>query len=437
MWYYSLKNSRHRVSFQEALNKGLAPDKGLYFPESIPKLSERFIQNLSKYEIHQLAFEVIYPYVQGDLKKEFLEEIIQKTLNFPFPLVAIDQDVHALELFHGPTLAFKDVGAAFMAACLGHFQEKNSAPITVLVATSGDTGGAVARGFYKVPQVKVVILYPSKKVSELQEKQLTTLGENIEALEIEGDFDDCQNLVKCAFLDKELQKERSLTSANSINVARWLPQMFYYFIAYRSLIEKSSDKKIVFSVPSGNFGNLCAGMLAAQMGLPVRHFVASTNSNDTIPRFMENGVYEPKTAQTTISNAMDVADPSNFVRITQLHPDFKDLRNSMSAYRFTDPETIETIQNIWKRKSYMLDPHGAVGYMGLERYLKRKNQEPSTIGVFLETAHPVKFIDKIPEELRKEIPMPDVLKDLMKKHKKAQKLSRDYESFRTYLLDTR
>ncbi|WP_103326795.1 threonine synthase [Bacteroidetes bacterium endosymbiont of Geopemphigus sp.] len=437
MLYFSLNNSRHRVSFQEAVNRGLAPDKGLYFPESIPKLSRRIIHNLSEYEIHELAFQVIYPYVQNTFSKEVLRGIIEKTLNFPFPLISIDEDIHSLELFHGPTLAFKDVGAAFMAGCLGHFQEKNSAPVTVLVATSGDTGGAVARGFYKVPKVKVVILYPSGKVSELQEKQLTTLGGNIETLEIEGNFDDCQNLVKCAFLDKELQKKRSLTSANSINVARWLPQMFYYFIAYRSLMEKSSDKKIIFSVPSGNFGNLCAGILAAQMGLPIEHFVASTNSNDTIPRFMENGVYEPKTARTTLSNAMDVADPSNFVRILELYPDFKDLQNSMSAYRFTDPQTIEAIQNIWKDKAYMLDPHGAVGYLGLQRYLKRKNQEPSALGVFLETAHPVKFIDKIPEELRKEIIMPDALKDLMKKHKKAKKLSKDYENFRSYLLDTR
>lgn len=436
MQYYSLKNSSHRVSFQEALTRGLALDKGLYFPEYIPKLPERFIQNISDYEIDELAFELMYPYVQDSLEKEILLRIIKKTLYFPFPLTSIGENTHALELFHGPTLAFKDVGAAFMAGCLSYFQEKNSKSITVLVATSGDTGGAVARGFYKVPKVKVVILYPSKKVSKLQEKQLTTLGENIVALEIEGDFDDCQNLVKSAFLDRHLQKQLPLTSANSINIARWLPQMFYYFIAYSALTRKSSGKKIIFSVPSGNFGNLCAGMLAARMGLPAEHFIASTNSNDTIPRFMKSGIYAPRPSIPTLSNAMDVANPSNFARILQLHPDLKDLKNNMSAYSFTDFETIEIIKKVWKDKNYMLDPHGAVAYLGLKAYLSGKKSEESTIGVFLETAHPVKFADKVPKELCKEIMMPVALKNLMNQEKKAQKLPKNYESFQAYLLDT-
>lgn len=292
MLYQSLKNSKHHVSFDQAVIRGLAPDKGLYFPEKIPLLPKEWIENLSQYDIHTIALEVIKPYMGDTIPEEVLLSIIRETLHFDFPLHKIHEKIYALELFHGPTLAFKDVGAKFMAGCLSYFRRESNEPIRVLVATSGDTGGAVAQGFHQVAGVEVVILYPSGKVSALQEKQLTTLGDNVTALEIQGTFDDCQRLVKTAFLDEDLQKQHLLTSANSINVARWLPQMFYYFSAYQQLKEKA--QKIVFSVPSGNFGNLCAGMMAKAMGLPVRHFVAATNINDTVFRFLKTGKYNPK-----------------------------------------------------------------------------------------------------------------------------------------------
>ncbi|YBU88607.1 MAG: threonine synthase [Candidatus Walczuchella monophlebidarum] len=435
MWFFSLKNSQYRVEFKEALSKGLATDKGLFFPEQIPKISKNFINNISEHNLYDITFEVIYPYVTNTITKEDIKKIIRETLSFPFPIKAIKKDIYALELFHGPTLSFKDIGAKFMAGCINYFKIDHPSKITVLVATSGDTGGAVANGFYKVPNVKVLILYPSKKVSPLQELQLTTLGENVSAIEVEGDFDDCQSLVKSAFLDEQLQKKITLTSANSINIARWLPQMIYYFIAYRSLIGGKSNKKIVFSVPSGNFGNLCAGMMTSKMGLPIEHFIASTNINDTVPRFMHNGIYSPRESKATISNAMDVADPSNFVRILHLHPYYKDLQKYMTAYSFSDYQTIDSIQKIWKNTGYMLDPHGAVAYLGLEQYFNKKGRDSSTIGVFLATAHPGKFVNKFPKKLRSHICIPDTLKTMMKKNKKRYRISKDYSTFKSYLLE--
>jgi threonine synthase len=430
MKYFSLNNKSHQVNFETAVIQGLAPDRGLYFPEKIPALDPAFIANLHQFSDQEIGYRVISPFIGDEIEEKELRKIIADTLSFPFPVQKVTGQTFALELFHGPTLAFKDVGARFMAGCLGYFRRNSKEPVTVLVATSGDTGGAVASGFYDVPGVEVVILYPSKKVSQLQEKQLTTLGKNIHALEIEGTFDDCQQLVKTAFLDQELQQKRALTSANSINVARWLPQMFYYFLAYKQM--KATHPKLVFSVPSGNFGNICAGMMAAAMGLPVSHFVAATNVNDTVPRFMETGKYDPHSAVPTLSNAMDVADPSNFVRILELFGNsLPSLQAKLSSYSFTDAETSVTMEKVWKEHHYMLDPHGAVGYLGLQQYLQ---DHPELTGIFLETAHPVKFEDTAPKSIREEIYTPAKVASLYYKEKQATLLPTDYNTFKNWLM---
>lgn len=430
MKYFSLNNKSHQVNFETAVIQGLAPDRGLYFPEKIPALDPAFIANLHQFSDHEIGYRVISPFIGDEIEEKELRKIIADTLSFPFPVQKVTGQTFALELFHGPTLAFKDVGARFMAGCLGYFRRNSKEPVTVLVATSGDTGGAVASGFYDVPGVEVVILYPSKKVSQLQEKQLTTLGKNIHALEIEGTFDDCQQLVKTAFLDQELQQKRALTSANSINVARWLPQMFYYFLAYKQM--KAAHPKLIFSVPSGNFGNICAGMMAAAMGLPVSHFVAATNVNDTVPRFMETGKYDPHSAVPTLSNAMDVADPSNFVRILELFGNsLPSLQAKLSSYSFTDAETSVAMEKVWKEHHYMLDPHGAVGYLGLQQYLQ---DHPELTGIFLETAHPVKFEDTAPKSIREEIYTPAKVASLYYKEKQATLLPTDYNTFKNWLM---
>jgi threonine synthase len=429
MKYFSLQNKQHVVSFEDAVVQGLAPDKGLYFPEKIPAFDKEFINKIEEQSDLDIAYAAIKPFVGEEIPEEILRKIIADTLSFPFPLEKVKDNIYALELFHGPTLAFKDVGARFMAGCLGYFRRNDSRPVTVLVATSGDTGGAVAHGFYNVPGVRVVILYPSGKVSTLQEKQLTTLNGNITALEIQGTFDDCQRMVKTAFLDAELQAHVMLTSANSINVARWLPQMFYYLLAYKQL--KATYPEIVFSVPSGNFGNICAGMMAAAMGLPVSHFVASTNINDTVPRFMQSGKYEPGQATPTLSNAMDVADPSNFIRILELFANsLPALQQKLTSYSFSDKETAATMELVWENESYMLDPHGAVGYLGLQKYPLGKN----AAGVFLETAHPVKFADTAPASLQEEIITPERVKSLYSLEKKATLLPNEYEALKSWLM---
>ncbi|WP_343672985.1 threonine synthase [Chitinophaga sp.] len=426
MKYYSLQNHQHIVSFEDAVVAGLAPDKGLYFPERIPAFDKSFFDNIDKLDAVEIGYAAIKPFVGEEIPDEVLRKIIADTLSFPFPVAPVHDNIYSLELWHGPTLAFKDVGARFMAGCLGYFRRNDTRPVTVLVATSGDTGGAVANGFYDVPGVKVVILYPSGKVSTLQEKQLTTLGKNITALEIAGTFDDCQRMVKTAFLDAELQAHSLLTSANSINVARWLPQMFYYLLAYKQL-----KKEVVFSVPSGNFGNICAGMMAAAMGLPVKHFVASTNVNDTVPRFMENGQYEPGQAKPTLSNAMDVADPSNFVRILQLFTNsLPALKEKLTAYSFDDQATVATMEEVWSKYHYMLDPHGAVGYLGLQKYLAGSG----TTGVFLETAHPVKFADTAPASLQSQIVTPDRVQNLYSLEKQSVPLPNDYAALKDWLM---
>jgi threonine synthase len=429
MKFYSLNDKDIQASFKEAVIAGIAPDKGLYFPEKITPLNAHFFENIEKLSNHEIAFKAIHQFVSDDIPDEVLKEIIANTLDFDFPVVEIEKNVAALELFHGPTMAFKDVGARFMANCLGYFSQGRKQDITVLVATSGDTGGAVANGFLGVDGVKVVILYPSGKVSEIQEKQLTTLGQNIEAMEVDGVFDDCQRMVKTAFLDTEITDHKKLTSANSINVARWLPQLFYFLFAYKQA--KSKGKDIVFSVPSGNFGNICAGMVAQKLGMPVKHFVASTNVNDVVPKYMKKGVYEPMPSVATISNAMDVGDPSNFVRIRQLYQNnLETLQNNLSSYSFSDTATKQIMQEVYAKTGYVMDPHGAVGYLGLKEYQK---SQPDTFGIFLETAHPVKFLDVVEDtlEVRPEIP-PQIMK-VMGQDKKSHQIA-SYEELKQHLL---
>lgn len=429
MNFYSLNQQAPNVSFKDAVIKGIAPDRGLYFPEIIKALPKDFFNKIEDYSNHEIAFLAIQQFVGKDIPEAALKEIIADVLDFEFPLVEIEDDVAALELFHGPTLAFKDVGARFMARCLGYFSNENTKDVTVLVATSGDTGGAVANGFLGVDGVKVVILYPSGKVSDIQEKQLTTLGKNITALEVEGTFDDCQNMVKTAFLDEELIQNMQLTSANSINVARWLPQMFYFLFAYKEM--KSKGKDIIFSVPSGNFGNICAGIMAQRLGMPCKHFIASTNVNDVVPRYMDTGAYEPKASIATISNAMDVGDPSNFIRIRHLYKDnFEELSKNLTSYTFTDNETKEAMLKLYSDFTYVADPHGAVSYLGLKKY---QQTHPGTYGIFLETAHPVKFLDVVEDTIRENIDLPESIVKVMGKKKKSIKISQ-YEELKGYLL---
>lgn len=430
MKYFSLNHNSKSTLFHDAVKRGLAPDRGLYFPETIPQLPQSFFDGIEKMSIPEMAYRVIKPYVGNQILKEKLMEIVSETLDFDFPIIAITDNIAALELFQGPTLAFKDVGARFMARSLGHLNRDSNEKITVLVATSGDTGGAVANGFLGVEGINVVILYPKGKVSEIQEKQLTTLGQNITALEVDGVFDDCQEMVKTAFLDTGLSSV-NLTSANSINVARWLPQMFYYFIAYRAL--KSKNKRLVFSVPSGNFGNICAGIMGQQMGLPIDHFIASTNVNDAVPRYLETGTYDPMPTIQTISNAMDVGNPSNFVRIQKIfNNDAVKMKKNISGYRYTDQETRKALKEIYDLKNYIADPHGAVGYLGLKEYLNEQKED--LYGVFLETAHPVKFLDSVNKTLKLEVEIPERLKDTLAKEKVSVPI-KDYSELKAYLLD--
>lgn len=429
MKFYSLNDKDIQASFKEAVIAGIAPDKGLYFPEKITPLNTDFFKTIEKLSNHEIAFKAIHQFVSDDIPDEILKEIIANTLDFEFPVVDIEKNVASLELFHGPTMAFKDVGARFMANCLGYFSQGQKQDVTVLVATSGDTGGAVANGFLGVDGVKVVILYPSGKVSEIQEKQLTTLGQNIEAMEVDGVFDDCQRMVKTAFLDTEITDHKKLTSANSINVARWLPQLFYFLFAYKQA--KSKGKDIVFSVPSGNFGNVCAGMVAQKLGMPIKHFVASTNVNDVVPKYMEKGVYEPMPSVATISNAMDVGDPSNFVRIRHLYQnDLETLQNNLSSYSFSDESTKKTMKEVYIKTGYVMDPHGAVGYLGLKEYQK---SHPDTFGIFLETAHPVKFLDVVEATLGIGPAIPPQIQKVMDKEKKSHRIA-NYEELKQYLL---
>jgi threonine synthase len=429
MNYYSLNKISPSVTFEEATIKGQAPDKGLYFPSTIPTLSKDFIANIKNKSKEEIGVQVMKPFVGESIPDNVLQDIIAETASFNFPLVNVHNNVYALELFHGPTLAFKDVGARFMSRCLGYFNRNKRQTTTVLVATSGDTGGAVANGFIGVDNVDVIILYPSKKVSTVQELQLTTLGKNITAIEVNGSFDDCQTIVKQAFADTDLNKKFSLTSANSINVARWLPQQLYYFYAYQ---QWQHDEPPVISVPSGNFGNICAGMLAYITGLPVKHFIAACNSNDVVPEFLQTGNYRPKKTISTISNAMDVGNPSNFVRVLELfHQQVDNLKNVLTSYSVSDAATKATINEVSTQYNYTLDPHGAVGYYALiEHQLYYKNDA----GIFLETAHPVKFPETVEQSTGSKIEIPENVQYLFNQKKKSVLMNASFDDFKEWMM---
>jgi threonine synthase len=430
MLYFSTNHNAPIVDFKEATLNGQAPDKGLYFPQTIPVLSENFIKNIETFSDEAIAYEVIKPYVGSTIHATKLKQIVEETINFPLPLVPVNDAIFSLELFHGPTLAFKDVGARFMSRCLGFFVKNQPKKVTVLVATSGDTGGAVASGFYEVPNVEVIILYPSGKVSTVQEKQLTTLGKNIHALEVKGNFDDCQQMVKDIFSRSAEFKNLFLTSANSINVARWLPQQFYYFLAYKQWADKHNPP--VIAVPSGNFGNICAGILANASGLPVEHFIAACNANDVVPYFLETGLYETKKTVATISNAMDVGNPSNFVRILEIfNQQISGLKKLVSAVSVSDDKTKTTLKRVYEEYNYLLDPHGAVGYYAMEKYLQ---QHPSQKGIVIETAHPVKFFDVVEPIIGKQVPIPQTIQAQLNLPKQSILMENNAEALREFLL---
>jgi threonine synthase len=419
MHYFSTNRKSPHVTFREATITGQPDDKGLYFPYEIPKYSADFISNLLKRSNAEIAFEVIRPFTAGEIDDESLFSICAEAVNFNFPLVKISDAISALELFHGPTFAFKDVGARFMSRCLKYFSDDSGQKTAVIVATSGDTGGAVANGFYGIEGIEVVILYPKGKVSGVQEAQLTTLDKNVTAVEIHGNFDDCQRLAKQALGDEELKKNARLTSANSINIARWLPQQFYYYYA----LKQWNGEPPVISVPSGNFGNLAAGLLAAASGLPIKKFIAACNANDTVPEFMKTGQYSPKPSVHTLSNAMDVGDPSNFVRILEsFDGEVSKLAEGFNAATISDVETVETIRDVYQKYGYVLDPHGAVGYRALSDYL---NDNQMDKGIVLETAHPVKF-ESIKEIIDAEIEIPKFVRELNSLKKKVIEIEADY-----------
>lgn len=429
MKYFSLNKQSPIVNFKEATILGQAPDKGLYFPERIPIHAPDFIDQLKNLTKEDIAFSVMEPFVGDSIPAEELFRIVSETVNFPFPLKSIHENIASLELYHGPTLAFKDVGARFMSRCLSYFSKNQSNKITILVATSGDTGGAVANGFLGVEGVDVVILYPSGKVSPVQELQLTTCGENITALEIDGSFDDCQAMVKAAFADKDINAKMQLSSANSINVARWLSQQIYYFIAYQQWEEATAP---VIAVPSGNFGNLCAGIMAFKTGLPVQHFIAACNVNDAVPDYLQTGNFKTKPTTPTISNAMDVGNPSNFVRILELmNKDYISFSSLVSGYTISDDTTIQTICEVHQQYDYLLDPHGAVAYAALKQY---QQTHANSKGYILETAHPVKFPDAIKTAIGSEPIIPLVAMELFAKEKRSIQLKNEYASFKEYLL---
>ncbi|ASW75984.1 threonine synthase [Chryseobacterium piperi] len=432
MNYYNLKDSKERVSFKTASIKGQGKEKGLFFPEKIPQFEKDFIENLNMFSNEEIAFRCMKDFVSDEIPEEELRKIASETISFEIPLKKINDRIYVLELFHGPTLAFKDIGARFMSRCLSYFLKDEHKKVTVLVATSGDTGGAVAHGFYKIQGIEVVILYPKNRVSAVQEKQLTALGENITALEISGSFDDCQNLVKQAFSDEEINASLFLTSANSINVARWLPQQIYYLLALKQWQQLEKENPVI-CVPSGNFGNICAGILAYFRGLPVDHFIAACNLNNVVPHYLETQILAPKKTIATLSNAMDVGNPSNFVRILELfHHQFEDLKNKISGATVDDEETLKTIATVYEKYQYVLEPHGAVAYTSLENYLK---ENPHKKGFILETAHPVKFPESIEKVVPEAIKIPEKLNDLMGKEKKTVEINPNFEELKRFLLN--
>ncbi len=433
MLLYSTKHQSPDVNLEEAIFRGLPADNGLYMPYSIPKMSPEFFKNIENMTISEIAYEVSKVLIGDEISDDDLKMIVDRAINFEAPLVEIEKDTYVLELFHGTSMAFKDFGARFMASIMSYYLQKSQKEIHILVATSGDTGGAVAQGFYKTTGIKVTILYPSGKVSDIQEKQLTTLGENVTALEVEGTFDDCQRLVKSAFLDEELRSKFNLASANSINISRLIPQSFYYFNAYAQLRRLGVDKPIVFSVPSGNFGNLSAGLIAMQMGLPLKSFIAATNVNNVVPKYLASGQYEPVRSLETISNAMDVGNPSNFPRMCLLGGEtFEEISSVIFGDSSNDDETRETMKKIFDKTNYVMCPHTAVAYRGLEAY--REQEVGDSVGVFLSTAHYAKFLDVVEETLDTKVPIPTRLSDLLEKEKVSIKISDTFEDFKEYLL---
>ena len=435
MRYYSTNQQAPLASLEKAVVKGLAEDKGLYMPERIRQLDAAVIRNMQNQSFQEIACTVANAFFGEDIERDRLDQIVCDTLSFDTPVVPVTDNIFSLELFHGPTLAFKDVGARFMARLLGYFIHKEGlTEVNVLVATSGDTGSAVANGFLGVEGIHVYVLYPKGKVSPIQECQFTTLGQNITALEIDGTFDDCQALVKAAFMDERLNAHMKLTSANSINVARFLPQSFYYFNAYAQMARMGKADGLTICVPSGNFGNITAGLFAQRMGLPVKHFIAANNSNDVFLEYLQTGVYTPRASQQTIANAMDVGAPSNFARILDLYSHSDNVHDEIcrhiSGARFSDEEIATTIRNVYRETGYLLDPHGACGYQALADYLPAR----SGCGVFLETAHPAKFKDTIDRILGKEIEIPAKLKAFMQGEKQSIGLSNQFDDFKTFLL---
>ena len=431
MKYYSTNKKASDATLEEAVVHGLAGDKGLYMPRSIKTLPKSFYDEIENLSFQEIAYRVADAFFGEDIPADTLKHIVYDTLNFDTPVVKVKDNIYSLELFHGPTLAFKDVGGRFMARLLGYFiRKEGKKQVNVLVATSGDTGSAVANGFLGVEGIHVYVLYPKGKVSEIQEKQFTTLGQNITAIEVDGTFDDCQALVKNAFMDKELNEHMQLTSANSINVARFLPQAFYYFYAYAQMKKLGKADKLVICVPSGNFGNITAGLFGKRMGLPVERFIAANNRNDIFYQYLKTGEYKPRPSVATIANAMDVGDPSNFARILDLYEGSHDaIASEISGETYTDEQIRETVQQTYEETGYLLDPHGACGYRALAENLK-----PGENGVSLETAHPAKFLQTVEDIIGTEVKIPEKLQAFMRGTKQSVPMSKDFASFKAYLL---
>lgn len=431
MQLYSTNNKALRSDFRTAIFKGLPDDNGLYMPLHIPELPDSFFKNLPDLSFQDIAEQVSLHLLADIIPANELKTLVRNALDFPAPVHQLDEHTGILELFHGPSLAFKDFGARYMAALMSYFNKGESKPLTILVATSGDTGGAVAAGFYKVPGIEVIILYPSGKVSDLQEKQLTTLGHNVSALEIDGSFDDCQAMVKKAFLDTELTQTFRLSSANSINISRLIPQSFYYFEAWKQVMHL--NRPVVFSVPSGNFGNLTAGLFAKRMGLPVHHFIAATNSNDVVPAYLASGAYHPQPSVRTLSNAMDVGAPSNFVRMLDLYGStWNIMKAEISGYAFNDEQTKAAMQDVYHRFEYVIDPHAAVGYLAWKAW-QATHQDTNAIGVVLGTAHPAKFLDDVEIILERSIDVPERLARLKHENKVSHKMPPSFEALKDWL----
>ncbi len=431
MKFYSTKHTAPATDLKEAVIRGLPADNGLYMPELIRPMEDGFFEAAKDMSFPEMAFQLANRLLEGTIESAALKEIVYDAVNFEAPVHFLDEDYACLELFHGPSFAFKDFGARFMARIMSHFVKGSTEKLYILVATSGDTGGAVAQGFLGTPGIEVIILYPSQKISELQEKQLTTLGQNITALEVKGTFDDCQALVKQAFLDEELRAQLRISSANSINIARLIPQAFYYLYAWTQAAKKGKD--VVFCVPSGNFGNITAGLIAHKMGLPVKHFVAANNSNDVFTKYHQTNIFEARPSVKTLSNAMDVGNPSNLQRIQDLYQnDIEQIRTHMSAYSFNDEQTKEAMKELYNKYQYLACPHTAVGYLGMKSYFEEHGK--GATGVFLGTAHPAKFLDIVEPTLDVKVDIPARLQVLMAREKEAELMPTDYETFRAYLM---